>query len=85
MPSGGDGFYYFSVFLIVTYGKWSRLDIQINGETLCTATTDEQETPGDEGLAACSAATYASEGLLVRTFIIYYSRNDPQSDSSLLF
>ena len=82
---GGDGFYYFSVFLIVRNTEWAHFDIQINGETLCTAYTDQGDTPSDPGLAACSAATYASDGLLVQTLnIMFYSRNDPQSDSSLL-
>ena len=65
MPPGGDGFYYFSVFLIVIYDEWGAFDIRINGEILCTPYSDQTDTPGDPGLAACSAATYASAGLLV--------------------
>ena len=62
MPPGGDGFYYFSAYFLVNYYEFAGLDIQINGETVCTAFTDQQD-PVDNGQAACSAATYASEGL----------------------
>ena len=62
MPPGGDGYYYFSVFLLAVSDELGRFDIQINGETLCTVQTDQQSTPSDEGQAACSAATYATEG-----------------------
>ena len=62
MPSGGDGFYYFSTFLLADDGGYSTFDIRINGEMICTAQTDQQETPTNEGQAACSAATYATEG-----------------------
>ena len=70
VPPGGDGFYYFSVFLTVPNNEWGRFDIQINVETLCTAATEQEDTPNDHGQAACSAATYASAGLLVSTINI---------------
>ena len=62
MPPGEDGFYYFSAYFAVINDKFAYIDIQINGEILCTAYTDQEETPGDDGQAACSAATYANEG-----------------------
>ena len=62
MPPGGDGFYYFSAYFLVRYYEYARFDIQINGAVLCTAYTDQQD-PVDDGQAACSAATYATEGL----------------------
>ena len=61
MPPGGDGFYYFSAYFAVNYYKFARFVIEINGLLLCTAYTDQQEV-GDEGQAACSAATYATQG-----------------------
>ena len=60
-PLGGDGFYYFSAYFVVRYNEYAVFDIQINGETLCTAYTDQQD-PVDNGQAACSAATYVTEG-----------------------
>ena len=62
MPSGGDGFYYFSAYFAVSYNEYARFDIQINGAVICTAYTDQQD-PNDDGQAACSAATYATEGV----------------------
>ena len=63
MPTGGDGYYYFSLYLLVTYDEWGRFNIEINGEMLCTAQTDQQSTPTDEGQAACSAVSYVTEGV----------------------
>ena len=60
VPPGGEGFYYFSVFLYVNDEEYVYFDIQINGHILCTAATDEEDTLN--GQAACSAATYATEG-----------------------
>ena len=62
VPPGGDGFYYFSVFFFVQNGEEGYFDIQINEEVLCTAQTDQTDTPNNEGQAVCSAATYATEG-----------------------
>ena len=63
MPPGGDGFYYFSVYLYVQVGEWGRFDIQINGDVLCTAQGDQQEIPSNGAQATCSGAAYALEGL----------------------
>ena len=73
VPSGGDGFYYFSVFLVVINGEYGRFDIQINGETFCSPYTDQQGSPGDPGQAACGATTYASAGSLVLNYIYLYT------------
>ena len=62
MPPGADGFYYFSVYLLVDNSEYGRSDITINGETLCSTEGDEQESDDDNGQAACGAATYASVG-----------------------
>ena len=62
VPSGGDGYYYFSVYFRVVYSEYAGFDIRINGEILCTAYTEQQEV-GDPGQAACSAAAYATEGM----------------------
>ena len=36
VPPGGDGFYYFSTYLLVVGGEWGDFEIQINGEMLCS-------------------------------------------------
>ena len=70
VPSGGDGFYYFSVYFVVIFFKSAAFDIQINGEVLCTAFTEEhQQAQPDYGQAACSAASSVTEGLVIKTHL----------------
>ena len=63
VPSDGDGYYYFSTYLLVDAGKFCIFDIQINGDTLCTVRGDKNEAPSDSGLGSCSATTYAVQGI----------------------
>ena len=64
VPSGGYGYYYFSIYLVVNYYEYGLFDIQVNGETLCSAFTDQQgTTTADSGQAACSGAAYVTEGI----------------------
>ena len=62
MPSGGDGFYYFSVYLSQRGDNFAYFEVQINGGTVCTALTDQHDLPGDAGQATCGAAAYITEG-----------------------
>ena len=64
MPSGGDGFYYFSVYFQVYYYESATFDVQINGNNLCTAQTDQGDRELNYGQSGCSAATYVVECLL---------------------
>ena len=68
MPLGGDGFYYFSVYSLIADSESGFFDIAINGNRLCTIRVEQDDTPTDAGQAACSAASYATEGtkLLIR-------------------
>ena len=63
VPPGGDGFYYFSTYIIVQREEIGYFDIKINGDRLCTAWGEVQDTPGDPGPAVCSATTYATPGI----------------------
>ena len=63
VPSGGDVYYYFSAYFVVWYYEYATFDIQINGETICTAEADRNHSDNnDPGPTSCSAATYATEG-----------------------
>ena len=63
VPAGGDGYYYFSVYLIVWYLEYGYFDVQLNGETICTAYADRENLIYiDRGRTSCSAATFAAEG-----------------------
>ena len=73
MPSGGDGYYYFSVYFLVTNDEFGRFNIEMNGDILCTAYTEEEETPFDPGQAVCSAAIFAGEGMNnLYLYILYF-------------
>ena len=63
MPPGGDGFYYFSTYLLGLYAEYSFFDLIINGNVLCTVRLEQQETSGDFLQSACSAAIYAVQGI----------------------
>ena len=65
VPSGGDGFYYFSTYLTGEDAEYSSFSIQVNGDTLCTVRLEQQQTSGDALQSSCSAATYAAQGILV--------------------
>ena len=69
MPSGGDGFYYFSTYLLVASHEWARCSIDINGEVLCTVQTEQTDTPNNPGQAVCTAATYATEGWSIANYL----------------
>ena len=63
MLPGGDGYYYFSTYLLGPPTEYSNLDIQINGDTLCTVILEQQFASGDVLQSTCSAATCAAEGI----------------------
>ena len=63
MPPGGDGYYYFSVYLTVNALDYAYFDIQVNGETICTALGDANDsTFADGDHATCQAVTFITEG-----------------------
>ena len=64
MPTGGDGFYYFSMFLLGDDREINRFDIEFNGDILCTIFVDQQDDITDYPQSACSASIYAAEGIL---------------------
>ena len=63
VPPGGNGFYYFSTFLVVNHDEYGSFEIRINGEILCTAYTEQHDQSFDPGQAACSGAAYVTEGM----------------------
>ena len=64
MPSGGDGFYYFSVYLAINAGSIIIVfDVEVNGELLCSPNSDLTSSPvSDRESVSCSGVTYVSEG-----------------------
>ena len=58
---GGDGFYYFSVYLLVLQSHVTVFDIEINGQIICTAYAEQLSSSDDEN-TSCTAVSYAAEG-----------------------
>ena len=56
MPSGGDGVYYFSVFVRVQESEAAGFDIRVNDDVMCTTWPDHSDN-GDFDLptGSCSA------------------------------
>ena len=51
VPSGGDGLYYFSIYLAVESDEHGRFQMMLNSELLCSAVGDYDEG-GDPSLPA---------------------------------
>ena len=64
MPPGGDGFYYFSTYLLVHAGEFESFSIEINEEVICTAHAEQREATYDESTTSCSAVAFGTEGKL---------------------
>ena len=63
VPPGGDEHYFFSIYLLIDEGLYGYFDIRIYAlELLCTAATEQQELPIDDGQAGCNGVAYAKEG-----------------------
>ena len=63
MPPGGDGLYYFSVYLVTPGAEHAYFDIEINGQPLCSAMADlNDSSAGDEGETSCHGAAQIVEG-----------------------
>ena len=63
MPSGGDGFYYFFVYLTADGSEFAYFEIEVNGQPVCTATSDIRDlSSNSEEATSCSVVTYATAG-----------------------
>ena len=62
MPPGGNGFYYFSTYLLVDDGESGTFGIELNGGIICTAYADQTDTVSNDENTSCSAAAYVVEG-----------------------
>ena len=55
VPSGGDGVYYFSLYVLVDVGEWGRFDLILNDERICTILPDENHGGVDYPMGSCTA------------------------------
>ena len=65
VPSGGDGLYYFSTYLLIGGGESAYFNIKVNDVIVCSAWGDESTNSGsDFPQATCSAVVDVTEGKL---------------------
>ena len=81
VPFGGDGYYYFSTYLLVQDGEVGRFDIRFNGEMVCYAHATQTGTTTDEITTSCSAVVYGTEGKKLVNFILFSRYNGSNSQS----
>ena len=56
VPSGGDGVYYFSTYVLVDQGEAGRFDMRLNDDVICTTDPDHNNNgAGDFAPGSCSA------------------------------
>ena len=56
MPSGGDGLYYFSTYLLAQPGESGIFDMTLNDDVICTAAPDHSHNGAyDWATGICSA------------------------------
>ncbi len=63
VPSGGDGLYYFSTYLLVHFGKHAAFTLRVNEDYLCSAYGDNNANgANDYPQATCSGLVRLNEG-----------------------
>ena len=61
VPSGGNGLYYFSTYLLVEDGHYAYFNIVVNDVLICSAYGDG-ELGGDHTQARCNVVVDVAEG-----------------------
>ena len=61
VPSGGAGWYYFSIFIVTSCGENGLFEIHINNEPVCTSIGDLDGSGLDVPQATCSAVANTAE------------------------
>ena len=62
MPTGGEGYYFFTNHFTVNPGDIVYIDLRVNGEEVCTMFDENQQTLGDYSNGGCSAVLLLDEG-----------------------
>ena len=62
VPCSGNGYYYFSVFFTVNSGEFGYFDVEINGELICTVSSNLTQT-SEFKTTSCNGTAYAVEGM----------------------
>ena len=74
VPSGGDGFYYFSSFLTADGGESGYFNVELNGDLICTLTNDlTTSSTTDSEATSCSGVAYVTEGTTKMDIVEYFT------------
>ena len=80
VPSGRDGLYYVSTYLLVSAdGEFGIFSIMVNGVIVCTAYGDHSSLGSDVSQATCSAVVDVVEGIHISRNGILLSYYRPQT------
>ena len=83
VPPGGDGMYYFSMFLTVDYGEAAFFDMMLNAERICSVMGDHMASSQDLSTASCSAVAEVSTGSMLMIQIAASRRPFPPFSACL--
>ena len=62
-PPGGDGFYYFSTYVLVQAGELGRFDMTLNDDGICSSYSDHNNNgANDFAPGSCNAVVNAVTG-----------------------
>ena len=68
MPPGGDGVYYFSIYVYVDDGEYGRFDMTLNDDVICSTFPDHNNSgAGDFAPGSCSAVVQVVAGKQLNT------------------
>ena len=62
VPSGGEGLYYFSIFMAIQPQERGLFEIHVNNEAVCTSIGDMEVSGPDIAQATCSAVVDITDG-----------------------
>ena len=74
MPPGGNGMYFFYIFVTVDFGEYGMFEIRINEERMCSAYGDHDNLSTDYPSASCGIVAYVEAGKLGVFFFLFRNR-----------
>ena len=73
MPSGGDGTYYFSTYILLQPGEFGHFNMRLSDDVICSTNPDHGSNgDNDYAPASCSAVVDVVAGKIYFRFIIKF-------------
>ena len=64
VPAGGDGMYFFYMFMTADFGEYTLFEIRINNVRMCSANADHNVLGSDYPTASCGVVASLTAGKL---------------------